>query len=101
GTVYWAEVHVPSGLVAVLASTVPVLLLLLGRLLYGIRATAAQSLGVGLAFIGVAVLFCREPVETSALNIVSMAAVLLSMVFTAAPCDHVPSGFQRGDKHES
>jgi drug/metabolite transporter (DMT)-like permease len=84
GAVYWAEQYVASGLVSVLASTVPVILLCLDRLVLGNPAGSNQVLGVALSFAGVVVLFWGELSAGASLrDAFVMAAFLLSLLFMA------------------
>lgn len=57
GLLYWAEGYIPSGLTAVLFSTMPFLVLLFALPLLGERPTVLKVGGMTLGFLGILVIF--------------------------------------------
>jgi len=85
GTVYWASSHVPSGLVAVLASSISVYALLLNHFLRGKPASFRQILGVLCAVIGIIIVFSnRLHIESNSIGILAMVSILFAMGSSAA-----------------
>lgn len=85
GTVYWASSHVPSGLVAVLASSISVYALLLNHFLRGKPASLRQIVGVLCAVAGIIVVFSnRLYIGNNSTDILAMVAILLAMGSSAA-----------------
>ncbi|MEB6535377.1 drug/metabolite transporter (DMT)-like permease [Pantoea sp. PNA 14-12] len=85
GTVYWASSHVPSGLVAVLASSISVYALLLNHFLRGKPASFRQILGVACAVIGIIIVFSnRLHIESNSIGILAMVSILFAMGSSAA-----------------
>ncbi|QIE98407.1 EamA family transporter [Pantoea stewartii] len=85
GTVYWASSHVPSGLVAVLASSISVYALLLNHFLRGKPASFRQILGVACAVIGIIIVFSnRLHIENNSIGILAMVSILFAMGSSAA-----------------
>jgi drug/metabolite transporter (DMT)-like permease len=56
GAVVWAEQHIPTGVTALIIATVPLWMVLLGRLGLGERITARESIGVLVGFGGLVLL---------------------------------------------
>lgn len=85
GTVYCASSHVPSGLVAVLASSISVYALLLNHFLRGKPASTRQIIGVVCAVAGIIIVFSnRLHIEKDSIVLLSMLAILVAMGSSAA-----------------
>jgi drug/metabolite transporter (DMT)-like permease len=77
--VVWAEQYVASGLAALLVATVPLWMALLERLLPGgSRLTAGAATGLGLGFVGVAVLLWPKLQEVQGADLWGEAALLFA-----------------------
>lgn len=86
GGVCWAEQHVPSGVAALLVTTVPLWLVFLNWLRRGgVRPSAAEVIGLILGFVGVAVLIDprsiagHEPVDRMGAAVLTLAAFLWAL----------------------
>ncbi len=81
--VYWAEQWIPSGLMAVLYSTYPLIVLILGRFLLpgAERLGRLALLGLGFGFGGVAVIFSSDLTALGGPKVALASAVAL-----LAPC---------------
>ncbi len=77
GVLSIGEQTVPSGLASLLIATVPFWMVLGTRLLYGTRTGAAEWIGIGVGFVGVAVLVGR-PVGSA--GVVDVALVMIASV---------------------
>ncbi|MGH9360769.1 MAG: DMT family transporter [Thermoanaerobaculia bacterium] len=78
GIVYWAEQWVPSGLAAVIFSIFPLLVAVMAHFVVpGERLTLPRALGVGLGFVGIAVLFSGDFEPLGGRRAATAAAVLL------------------------
>jgi drug/metabolite transporter (DMT)-like permease len=78
GIVYWSEQYVPSGLAAVLFATFPLFVALLAHVaLPGERLTRIGTLGIGLGFGGVAVIFSEDFSRLGGPGVAFAAAVML------------------------
>lgn len=85
GVVYWAEQFIPTSLVAVLAASAPIMILIGERILFGTPTTALQVVGAAMAFGGVALLFWSEiSFGASVLYIVALIATFAGMIALAA-----------------
>lgn len=84
GAVYWAEMYIPSGLAAVLFAIHPFLVLLLAHaVIPAERITARKAVGVGLGFVGVALIFRSDLALVHPMAPVAAAVILLSPLATA------------------
>lgn len=78
GLVYWAEQYVPSGLTAVIFATYTLFVVILAHFfLPGERITRAGTVGVVVAFGGVALLFSEDLAALSGPGVARAAALLL------------------------
>ena len=50
GVVSWAEQRIPSGVAALLVATIPLWVVTIGRLVFGLRMSLREVLGVGIGF---------------------------------------------------
>jgi len=74
GAVTWAEQRIDSGIAALLVATVPLWMALFGWLREGERLSGAAVLGLGLGFLGVAVLV--QPSGAAAVDVVGALVVV-------------------------
>lgn len=81
GLVVWAELHIGSGLAALIVATVPLWLALLDRLVFGQRLSAAAIFGLTLGFGGLAILVNPSGSNFSAAGV---AAVVFAAFFWAS-----------------
>ena len=84
GSVYWASLYLPSGLVSILAASISVFALIINRLVKGTPATKIQKWGIFLALLGITIVFGNQlffKVEVT--EIISMAAILCAMFGSA------------------
>src|SRR5438094_504698 len=81
GLVVWAELHIDSGLAALIVATVPLWLALLDRLVFGQRLSAAAIFGLTLGFGGLAILVNPSGSNFSAAGV---AAVVFAAFFWAS-----------------
>lgn len=80
GLIYWAELHIDSGLAAILFATLPLLTIVFAHLyLPGDRITVRKLTGTLLAFLGVAALF-GDHVRLDVSKTTPMLAVIASAV---------------------
>jgi len=86
GGVCWAEQHVPSGVAALLVTSVPLWLVLLNWLRrHGVRPSAAEVIGLILGFVGVVVLIDprsiagHEPVDRIGAGVLVLASFLWAL----------------------
>jgi drug/metabolite transporter (DMT)-like permease len=78
GIIYWAEEKVPSGLASVLFATFPLWLVLWSRwMLPAERSGPARVAGVGLGFVGVAVIFSEDFAKLGGDEVRTRGAMLL------------------------
>lgn len=78
GIIYWAEEKVPSGLASVLFATFPLWLVLWSRwMLPTERSGPARVAGVGLGFVGVAVIFSEDFARLGGDEVRTRGAMLL------------------------
>lgn len=84
GSVYWASVYLPSGLVSVLAASISVFALLFNRLFKGTPATKGQKIGVVMCLIGMSVVFGNQLfIQGNVIQIVAMIVILMAMLGSA------------------
>jgi drug/metabolite transporter (DMT)-like permease len=81
GLVVWAELHIGSGLAALIVATVPLWFALLDRLLLGHRLSRAAILGLALGFGGLAILV--NP-SGSHFSVAGVVAVMFAAFFWAS-----------------
>ncbi|HKY59939.1 MAG TPA: EamA family transporter [Gemmatimonadota bacterium] len=85
GIVYWAEQYIPSGLTAVLFATHPFFTLILAHLVLSAeRITARRVLGVGIGFLGVALVFSGDLTLDHPRGATAAAVLLLAPLASAA-----------------
>jgi drug/metabolite transporter (DMT)-like permease len=81
--VYWAEVHISSGLTAVLFSTMPLMTALLSAFwMRSERLTTSKVTGIIIGVIGTALLFWPQE-RVGTLQVLGMAAVLIGSLCAA------------------
>jgi drug/metabolite transporter (DMT)-like permease len=81
GAIVWAELFVPTGLVALTVSTAPLWLVLIDRVFFGGRIGWPQAVGIGIGLAGVAIL--ANPTGTG-LALLPLAVLVCSSVSWAA-----------------
>lgn len=87
GVIYWAEQIVPTGLSAILFSTFPLWISIVGRrVLPGERPHAAQWVGVALGFAGIVVIFSEDFSRLGAPGIRLRCLALLGAAAVSASC---------------
>jgi drug/metabolite transporter (DMT)-like permease len=87
GVIYWAEQIVPTGLSAILFSTFPLWVSIVGRrVLPGERPHAGQWLGVALGFAGIVVIFSEDFARLGAPGIRLRCLALLGAALVSASC---------------
>jgi drug/metabolite transporter (DMT)-like permease len=86
GSLAWAELRVPSGIAALLVATLPMWVVVLARIWGTERKLSARAIrGLGLGFVGVALLFGPDVLRhTGELNLLGAGAVLLGTFIWAA-----------------
>lgn len=87
GVIYWAEQIVPTGLSAILFSTFPLWISIVGRwVLPDERPHAGQWLGVALGFAGIVVIFSEDFSRLGAPGIRVRCLALLAAASVSATC---------------
>jgi len=82
GAVVLAEQTVPSGIAALLVATVPLWLVILARVVLRERVTGRETLGIGIGFVGIALLV--EPWKGFAFDPLGVFLMLFASVSWAA-----------------
>ncbi len=80
GGVVWAEQHIPSGTTALLVATVPLWMVVIGRVAFRERVRPQEMLGVLIGFGGVALLVVGSGTRSGRLNMAGVAAALVAPV---------------------
>jgi len=81
GTLHWAEKHVPSGLAALLISTEPIVIVLLGAVIPPkVKPKGSAIIGLVLGTVGVALLMGADVFRASSAAMIAGLAVLFSSV---------------------
>ncbi|MDP9342891.1 MAG: EamA family transporter [Actinomycetota bacterium] len=78
GMVSWAEQRIPSGIAALLVATVPLWMVAVGRLGFGMRITAREALGVVIGFGGIFLLVGGVGSGGRSFNLARMLAVVVA-----------------------
>jgi drug/metabolite transporter (DMT)-like permease len=78
GVVSWAEQRIPSGIAALLVATVPLWMVTVGRLGFGLRITAREVLGVVVGFGGIFLLVGGVGGGGRGFNLAGMLAVVVA-----------------------
>jgi drug/metabolite transporter (DMT)-like permease len=94
GGVAWAELRVPSGLAALLVSSVPLFMALLDRAVLGVRLPLGAGAGIATGLLGVALLAGPsgrvDPVGATVLLVASLAWAAGSVYARVAPLPRRP-----------
>ena len=80
GGVMWAEQHIPIGVTALVIATVPLWMVVLGRVAFGDRITLREVAGVLVGFAGLVLLVRVRGSDARALDIAGVAVALLAAV---------------------
>ncbi|GGE59534.1 DMT family transporter [Priestia taiwanensis] len=92
GSVYWASVYLPSGLVSVLAASISVFALFINRLFKGTPATKGQKIGVAFCLIGMSIVFGNQLlIKGDLIQLVAMGIILVAMLGSAFVTVYVQS----------
>src|ERR671935_1009914 len=91
GGVVWAEQHIPTGVTALVIATVPLWMVVIGRLGFGDRITALEIMGVLVGFGGLVLLVGVRRTGNGALGLAGLAVAL-----GAAVCWATGSLYSRG-----
>ncbi|RPK10995.1 DMT family transporter [Priestia endophytica] len=84
GSVYWASLYLPSGLVSVLAASISVFALLINRLFKGTPASKGQKIGVILSLFGIIFVFGNQLlIKGDLIELIAMAVILIAMFGSA------------------
>ncbi|TWJ95753.1 putative amino-acid metabolite efflux pump [Bacillus licheniformis] len=84
GSVYWASLYLPSGLVSILAASISVFALMINRLVKGTPATKLQKWGICLALLGITIVFGNQLlIKVDVIEIVAMIVILCAMFGSA------------------
>ncbi|RAS77150.1 DMT family transporter [Priestia endophytica] len=84
GSVYWASLYLPSGLVSVLAASISVFALLINRLFKGTPASKGQKMGVILSLFGIIFVFGNQLlIKGDVIELIAMAVILVAMFGSA------------------
>ncbi|MCY6355337.1 DMT family transporter [Clostridium sp. ZS2-4] len=84
GSVYWASVYLPSGLISVLSSSISVFVLIFAILINRTPTKNTQKVGTILCTIGIAIVFGDKlMMKGSLMEIVAMLIVLVAMIGSA------------------
>ncbi|RAS75983.1 DMT family transporter [Priestia endophytica] len=84
GSVYWASLYLPSGLVSVLAASISVFALLINRLFKGTPASKGQKMGVILSLFGIIFVFGNQLlIKGDLIELIAMAVILIAMLGSA------------------
>ncbi|MFP7484293.1 EamA family transporter [Priestia filamentosa] len=84
GSVYWASLYLPSGLVSVLAASISVFALLINRLFKGTPASKGQKMGVILSLFGIIFVFGNQLlIKGDLIELIAMAVILVAMFGSA------------------
>jgi drug/metabolite transporter (DMT)-like permease len=76
GGVVWAERHIPIGVTALVIATVPLWMVVLGRLVFGDRITLREVIGVLVGFAGLVLLVRVRGSDTRALDLTGVGIAL-------------------------
>jgi drug/metabolite transporter (DMT)-like permease len=80
GGVAWAEQHIPIGVTALVIATVPLWMVVLGRVVFGDRITLREAIGVLVGFGGLVLLVGVKGSDTKALDLVGVGVALVAAV---------------------
>lgn len=84
GSVYWASLYLPSGLISILAASISVFALLVNRLLKGVPPTNRQKWGVVLSIFGIIFVFGNQLlIRVNTVELIAMVIVLFAMFGSA------------------
>jgi drug/metabolite transporter (DMT)-like permease len=78
GVVSWAEQRIPSGIAALLVATIPLWMVIIGRLVFGLRLTVREVLGVVIGFGAIFLLVGGVGDGGRSFSLRGMLAVLLA-----------------------
>lgn len=84
GSVYWASLYLPSGMISILAANISVFALLVNRVFRGTPASKGQKIGVVLSLFGIIYVFGHQLfIKVNAMELIAMAIVLVAMFGSA------------------
>jgi putative membrane protein PagO len=83
--IYWAQIHVNSGLAAVLFATFPLWVAVLSHfILPHEQLTFSRIVGIGIGFIGVIVIFNKSFFNMTSTTFLSMSAIIMGAIIQAS-----------------
>ncbi|MDV2685197.1 DMT family transporter [Alkalihalophilus lindianensis] len=84
GVIYWSSLHLPTGLISVLAASISVFALIVSSMVIRSIPSPSQILGTIAAFLGIAIVFSNQMyVEVTTFEVISMFLILLAMLGSA------------------
>ncbi|OPC07420.1 DMT family transporter [Elizabethkingia meningoseptica] len=78
-----AETRISSSIAGIINSMLPIFVIIIGPLLWGITSTKRQMIGVGISFLGACILMLASKTEGGKIEIVPILLLLLATVFYA------------------
>ena len=78
GGVAWAEQHIPTGVTALVIATVPLWMVVIGRVGFGDRITIREVAGVLVGLAGLVLLVGVRPSDTRALDLAGVGVALVA-----------------------